>query len=115
MQNPTSTTSVDACRRLFGEHPEDVIAPINCAADALAWLEEILKTISRDTLVAGNGYRIKLLADAGAYLALEIGNFAGCQHETMIKRLYDAGVVPKEACHDLGAAAGTPPADDRMA
>ena len=88
--------SVEACRSLFGEHPEDVIAPINSASDTLYWLEEIFKTISREALNERNGYRIKHLAEAGAYLAFDIANFAGCQHETMIERLRTAGVVAAE-------------------
>ena len=85
--------SVEACRSLFGEHPEDVISPINSAAEALMWLEEILRTIIREALDEHNGYRIKRLAEAGAYLALDMGNYAECQHETMIDRLRTAGVV----------------------
>ena len=92
--------SVEACRSLFGEHPEDVIAPINSASDTLYWLEEIFKTISREALDARAGYRIKHLAEAGAYLAFDIANFTDCQHETMIDRLRNAGVV-----HAKGATA----------
>lgn len=96
MTKHTRSTDVEACRSLFGEHPEDVIAPINSASDTLYWLEEIFKTISRDALDASAGYRIKHLAEAGAYLAFDIANFAGCQHETMIERLRTAGVVAAE-------------------
>ena len=90
------TTDVEACRHLFGEHPENVISPIKSAADALSWLEELFKTIEREALNERNGYRIKHLAEAGAYLAFDIANFAGCQHETMIERLRTAGVVAAE-------------------
>lgn len=93
---PAPVTSVEACRSLFGEHPEDLISPIHSAADALSWLEEILNTIAREALDGRNGYRIKHLAEAGAYLALDMGNYAGHFHETVIARLRDAGVVPTE-------------------
>lgn len=88
--------SVETCRSLFGEHPEDVISPIKSAADALSWLEELFHTIEREALNERNGYRIKHLAEMGAYLALDMGNYAGCQHETMIDRLRNAGVVSTE-------------------
>lgn len=90
------TPNEAACRSLFGEHPEDVISPIKSAADALGWLEELFNTIKREALNERSGFRIKHLAEAGAYLAADIGNFADCQHETMIERLRTAGVVPAE-------------------
>lgn len=96
MQNINRTPGVDACRNLFGEHPEDVISPINSAAEALFWLEELFLTIAREALDERNGYRIKHLAEMGAYLASDVGNYAGYQHETMIDRLRNAGVVLAE-------------------
>lgn len=92
----TPTPNEAACRSLFGETPEDVISPIKSAADALGWLEELFNTIKREALDQGNSYRIKHLAEAGAYLASDIGNFADCQHETMIERLRTAGVIPTQ-------------------
>lgn len=88
--------SAEACRSLFGAHHEDVISPIKSAADALSWLEELFHTIEREALNERNGYRIKHLAEMGAYLALDMGNYAGCQHETLIDRLRSAGVIPAE-------------------
>jgi hypothetical protein len=96
MQKTTCKTGVAACRNLFGEHPEDVISPINSAAEALFWLEELFLTIAREALDERNGYRIKHLAEMGAYLASDVGNYAGYQHETMIDRLRNAGIVPAE-------------------
>lgn len=87
---------VEACRNLFGEHPVDVISPINTAADAISWLEELFRTISKEALVESSGYRIKSLAEAGAYIASEIGNYAEHRHETMNDRLRAAGVIPAE-------------------
>lgn len=79
--------AIDACRALFGEHPEDVIAPIKCAADALWWLDEIFKTLSREELHERNSIRIKHLSECGSYLANEFANFAGCQHEAIQTRI----------------------------
>lgn len=83
-------TSIKAVRSLFGAHPEEVISPIKSAADALLWVEEILRTISREAMDERNGCRIKNLADAGAHLASDVGNFAGHAHETMIEHLSTA-------------------------
>lgn len=88
--------SVEACRSLFGEHPEDVIGPIKSASDALCWLEELFTTIERETLNEISIYRIKHLAEMGAYLACNMSDYTGSQHETMIDRLRNAGVVSAE-------------------
>ena len=85
--------SVTVVKELFGDHPEDVISPIKSAAEVLGWLEEIFITIKKEALEERNGYRIKKLADAGAYIALDMANFAGGQHEAYINRLQVAGVL----------------------
>jgi hypothetical protein len=92
--------SVENCRSLFGEHPEDVIAPLGYAGEALGWLEELFKTIATDALAERNSYRIKQLADLGAYVASESSNFASCQHESMCEKLAAAGIqLSKEPSH----------------
>ena len=63
------TPAVKTCQDLFGEHPEDVISPIKSASDAFDWLEELFNTIKTEALNERNGYRIKHLAEMGAYLA----------------------------------------------
>jgi hypothetical protein len=94
MPNPNPIDpSVETCRSLFGEYPEDVIVPIKCAADAISWLEEILRTISQEALDHRNGFRIQRLAEAGAHLASDMGDYAKCQHQNMLNRLRTAGVV----------------------
>lgn len=84
-----------SCKKLFGEYPEDVIAPIKSAADGLAQLEEIFITIAREATDDRNGCRMKRLAEAGAYLAFDIGNCTGHQYETMLQRLVEQGIVSK--------------------
>ena len=56
-QHP-ATEPVEVCRNLFGEHPADVISPIKSAADALSWLEELFRTISKDALDERKGHQI---------------------------------------------------------
>lgn len=100
---PTTTaapTLVDACRSAFGAHPEDILSPINSAAETLIQLYEIFKTISNEALDANSGYRIKALADAGAYLAYDIGEFAGCEFERLRGSLVSSGVLNAEVSHD---------------
>ncbi len=94
MQNCTHSPEAETCKALFGQYPEDVIGPIKSAADALLWLEEIFTTIKNEALNERKGYRIKRLADAGTYIAQEFSNYAGCEHETMLARLHDAGIIP---------------------
>lgn len=97
MANNAKNPSVEIVKELFGEHPEDVISPIKSAADTLGWLEEVFITIKNEALIERNGCRIRQLAEAGAYLAMDMSNYAGCQYETYINRLKDAGVVPASA------------------
>jgi len=88
-----ATAPILIVRNLFGEHPEDVISPINSAATALSWVEEILRTIQQEAKAGrANGLRVERLAEAGAYLAQDMGNYAGHAYETMINRLCAAGV-----------------------
>lgn len=89
----THSPEAETCKALFGEMPEDVIDPLNCAAEALLWLNEICTTIKSEALDRGNGYRIKRLADAGAYLAQAFGDHARYRHETMLRQLHGAGIV----------------------
>lgn len=93
---PPAPTFIDACCTTFGKCPADVIAPINYTAEALMQLHEIFKTISNEALNDGRGFRIKALADAGAYIANDISNFAGYEHEAMIGNLKAAGLVQAE-------------------
>ena len=88
--------SIENCINLFGEHPEDVIAPISSASEALLWLEEICKTIAMEPIDPSNTGRAQRLACAGAYLAASVGQFAGNQHETLIDRLRTTGFASIE-------------------
>ena len=90
----TENQAVETVKELFGAHPEDLISPIKSASDALIWLEEIFSTIQKEALNERNGYRIRNLAQAGAYLASDMGNHVGCLHENYFERLKVAGVVP---------------------
>lgn len=88
-----ATGRIEVVKAVFGDHPEGVIGVINSAADALQWLEEILQTISREALDERKGYRIKRLAEAGAHLAQDMGDYTGCRHEEMMAKLREAGVA----------------------
>lgn len=97
-----SLAHVENVKALFCKHPEDVISPIRSAAQALGWLEEILQIIVQESGAERiNSVRVKSLAEAGAYIAYDIGNFADDAHETMLESLRLAGVVAaKEVRHD---------------
>lgn len=82
---------------LFGAMPEDVISPIKSAADALGWIEQILVTIRREVDDPRNRYRVMQLAEAAAYLASDVGNYAGHMHETYLGRLQVSGLAPVAA------------------
>lgn len=97
MANNAVNPSTEIVKNIFDDHPEDVISPIKSAADTLGWLVEIFDTIKNDALDGRNGYRIKHLAEAGAYLALNMADYVGHMHETYLDRLIKAGVVDEKA------------------
>jgi hypothetical protein len=80
-------------KALFDDHPEDVITPINSAAEALTWLEEIFDTIKKEALDGRNGYRIQRLAAAGAYIASDMSDYADLMYKHYLERLQIAGAV----------------------
>jgi hypothetical protein len=97
MSNPNIITEIEAVRRLFGQHPEDVLGPTQRAAEAFGWLEEILLTISKEALNERNGIRIRRLAEAGAYLAVDMGTLVERELDDMSEKLRKAGAIAGEA------------------
>lgn len=97
LQAATTSDAIEATKRLFGAHPEDVISPIKSAAETLDWLEEIFDSIAREIDGECSPYRLHKLAKMGAYLASDIANYADGQHEEMLGRLIEAGTAPAEA------------------
>lgn len=92
---------VENTRALFGKHPADVISPIRSAAEVLGWIEEIFQVISQEVAVGRmNSVRVKSLADAGAYLASDFGNYVGVEHETMLESFRLSGFVAEGVSHD---------------
>jgi len=95
-----SQDSIDLIRAAFGKHPEDVIAPIRCTADALFWIETLFDCI-RET-PDNRPTRIKHLAEVGSYLAADLGNYADANHEELTDSLRKAGLI-KEAKKEVKA------------
>ena len=93
MSKKTENPSVEIVKELFGDYPEDVIIPIKAASDALGWLEEVFITIEKEALDERNCYRVKKLAELGAYLAANMSDYAGSSHETYIDRLQTIGAA----------------------
>lgn len=78
---PDAIAAIEVSRAVFGEHPDDVISPLNTASEALFWLEELFGVIQEEAEKDNpRTYRIKLLADMGKYVALDMGNYVDCRH-----------------------------------
>lgn len=88
------------CEEMFGERTEDVISPLNSASEALFWLEAIFKAIKQEADGGRNHFQIKQLADAGAYLALEFGNYSDSQYGNMMRSLKAQGLAGEVASDD---------------
>lgn len=89
---PQST--VDAGAALFGEHPEDVIATIECGASRLSQMAELFKAIEQKAAEGENAVvtllQIKTLAALGGYVAADTANFIDCQCEQYANTLRGA-------------------------
>lgn len=78
---PDAITAIEVSRAVFGEHPDDVISPLNTASEALFWLEELFGVIQEEAdKNEPRLYRIKRLADMGKYLAFDMGNYVDGRH-----------------------------------
>lgn len=94
MAAKNSTPSTEAAREIFGEHPEDVISPMDTAAETLGWLEEIFRVIKEEADAGkANSERVRRLAEAGAYLASDISNYVDGRYETIRNHLRVAGLA----------------------
>lgn len=88
MATKNSTLLNEASCQLFGEHPEDVISPIDSAAEAISWLEEIFSVIKQqDESGQASLLQVKRLADAGAYIAINMGGYVESRYRDMSERL----------------------------
>lgn len=88
MATKNFTLLKEASCQLFGEHPEDVISPIDSAAEALGWLEEIFNVIKQKAEYDQSSLsQVKRLADAGAYIANNIGGYVEARYRDMSDRI----------------------------
>lgn len=87
---------IAAVKEAFGQYPEDVLGPIKMADEGFGWLREILITIQREVEGENFALRIVKLASAGAYIAVDLENYCGVEHETMRQKLQESGVIPPD-------------------
>lgn len=80
-------TPIEVCRVIFGEHPEDVIYPIEYASEVFGQLESIFSSIGDAALDPNKIGRIKGLAEAGRYIAADIAEYANIRHEEMASKM----------------------------
>ena len=84
---------VTTIKEAFGQPPEDVLAPAKMAAEGFGWLNEILLSIRREAEGENFSPRIVKLASAGAYIALDLENYCGSEHERMLQKLREGGIL----------------------
>lgn len=89
---PDAIAAIEATREVFGAHPEDVISPLDTAADAFEWLEELFSVIEEEAK-KGKPFsvRIQRLAAAGKYLAMDLGGYVGARYEQFRDSIQAAG------------------------
>ena len=82
----------------MGEHPSDIIAIDESAADAFGWLEEIFRIIEESLAATEKGSflpaigRISNLAGIGRQVAFDFGETMIGRHMSMTKALVAAGI-----------------------
>ena len=84
--------AIDTCRNLTGLHPGDTLNYLEFASNTLSQLEEVFRTIKKET----SNTRHQHLAALGEYFANYVAEFIGSQHEDMRNHLRAAGVIPVE-------------------
>lgn len=92
-QQQAHTAQLEASKALFGMHPVDVIAPIKCGEESLAWMDSLLYAIEKLSSDANIHSRLHVghLAGMGRYVAQEMCNYMGCEHETLAQRIEGEG------------------------
>ena len=84
---------ITAVKEAFGQYPEDVLGPIKMADEAFGWLHEVFVSIQREVEDENFAARIVKLASAGAYIALDLENYCGSEHERMLQKLREGGIL----------------------
>ena len=82
---------IAAVKEAFGQHAEDVLSPAKMADEAFGWLHEIFISIQREVEGENFALRVAKLAAAGAYIAVDLENYCGSEHESMLQRLQEVG------------------------
>ena len=61
----------------------DVSSYLKISFDALAWMETILVAIEMLHEKAGSEIHVRRMIDIGEYLAIEVGETIGCEHDRL--------------------------------
>jgi hypothetical protein len=80
-------TPIEVCRVIFGEHPEDVIYPLEYTTEVLGWLCTLFTVIADDALDKNKAHHVKGLAEAGRHIAADIIEYAQGRHESMASKM----------------------------
>ena len=89
--NDVQTQARLDCKRIFGvAHPLDVIAGLNYSANTFFQLETLFKAIAADPGASGH---IKRLAEIGAYVSSDLGNYVDSEHEQLRNAVQKGGAV----------------------
>lgn len=74
----------DAVHSVFGQHPDDVISPLETSVEVFGWLEGLTGVIKEESNKDHpNLFRIRELANIAAYLTQYFANYVDCCHEDM--------------------------------
>ncbi|MBD8898367.1 hypothetical protein [Rhodanobacter sp. DHG33] len=78
--------SVATVHQVLGEWPEDVIASLETASNALRWIGAILNVASKQEMQGPHSDAADMLS-AARYIAMDFANLADCQCESLSDHL----------------------------
>lgn len=90
LTNNAPRSSIAEARAVLGQAPRDVAMYLSISTESLDWLGSIFSAIEMLHKSGGGEVHIKRLAGLGKYVADDIGNLIGCEHEKVIASIEEA-------------------------
>ncbi len=90
LTNNAPRSSIAEARAVLGQAPRAVAMYLSISTESFDWLSSVFKAIEMLHEKGGGEIHIKRLAGLGKYVADDIGNLIGCEHEKLIASIEEA-------------------------
>lgn len=78
---------IETAKAVLGRHPKDAILYTEIGSDTMGWLQAVFHAIEVLHEKGGGEIHIKRLAGVGKYVASDIGNLIGAEHDKMAEAI----------------------------